>query len=172
MLHNEKIRNEKGGHMKNDKTQEPDLTGMGRSFFLIGLMNRFNNQFQASADAMFRELSWKQVFFLNCVTLFGEAPSIKDVADVVGCSHQNAKQILIKLEKNGFVTLERDETDRRRQRIRVTRKAEDFRREFDGPSMRVMERIFVGVDAEELETTIRVMTHLDDNLRKYQEEKE
>lgn len=156
---------------RNNKLQDPDFAGMGRSFFMIGLMNRFNNQFQALADATFEELSWKQVFFLNCVTLFGEPPSIKDVADVVGCSHQNAKQILLKLEKSGFVTMEQDEADRRRQRIRVTRKAEVFQREFDEPSRNVMERIFVGVGAEELETTIRVITHLDDNLRGYQEEK-
>ena len=156
---------------RNDKLQKPDFAGMGRSFFMIGLLNRFNNQFQAAADAMFGELSWKQVFFLNCVTLFRESPSIKDMADLVGGSHQNAKQILLKLEKGGFVTMEQDENDRRRQRIRVTQKAEAFRREFDEPSRRVMERIFAGVDAEELETTIRVITQLDNNLRKYQEER-
>ena len=155
---------------RDDELQEPDFAGMGRSFFMIGLMNRFNNQFQALADATFEELSWKQVFFLNCVTLFGEPPSIKDVADLVGCSHQNAKQILLKLEKSGFVTMEQDVNDRRRQRIKVTHKAEAFRKEFDEPSRCVMERIFAGVGAEELETTIRVITQLDNNLRKYQEE--
>ena len=156
---------------RNDKLQEPDFAGMGRSFFMIGLMNRFNNQFQALADATFEELSWKQVFFLNCVTLFGEPPSIKDVADLVGCSHQNAKQILLKLEKSGFVIMEQDVNDRRRQRIRVTQKAEAFRKKFDEPSRCVMERIFAGVGAEELETTIRVIMQLDNNLRNYQEER-
>ena len=155
---------------RDDELQEPDFAGMGRSFFVIGLMNRFNNQFQALADATFEELSWKQVFFLNCVTLFGEPPSIKDVADLVGCSHQNAKQILLKLEKSGFVIMEQDENDRRRQRIKMTHKAEAFRKEFDEPSRCVMERIFAGVGAEELETTIRVITQLDNNLRNYQEE--
>ena len=155
---------------RDDELQEPDFAGMGRSFFMIGLMNRFNNQFQALADATFEELSWKQVFFLNCVTLFGEPPSIKDMADLVGCSHQNAKQILLKLEKGGFVIMEQDENDRRRQRIKMTHKAEAFRKEFDEPSRCVMERIFAGVGAEELETTIRVITQLDNNLRNYQEE--
>lgn len=155
---------------RDDELQEPDFAGMSRSFFMIGLMNRFNNQFQALADATFEELSWKQVFFLNCVTLFGEPPSIKDMADLVGCSHQNAKQILLKLEKGGFVIMEQDENDRRRQRIKMTHKAEAFRKEFDEPSRCVMERIFAGVGAEELETTIRVITQLDNNLRNYQEE--
>lgn len=155
---------------RDDELQEPDFAGMSRSFFMIGLMNRFNNQFQALADATFEELSWKQVFFLNCVTLFGEPPSIKDMADLVGCSHQNAKQILLKLEKSGFVIMEQDENDRRRQRIKMTHKAEAFRKEFDEPSRCVMERIFAGVGAEELETTIRVITQLDNNLRNYQEE--
>ena len=43
---------------------------MGASYYLIGLINRFNNSFQAAADNIFEELSWKQIFFMNCVALF------------------------------------------------------------------------------------------------------
>ena len=30
-------------------------------YYLIGLINRFNNSFQAAADNIFEELSWKQI---------------------------------------------------------------------------------------------------------------
>jgi DNA-binding MarR family transcriptional regulator len=133
---------------------------MGRSFFLIGLINRFNNSFQAVVDATFVEISWKQVFFLNCITMFEQPPSIREMADLIGCSHQNAKQILSKLEKLGFVVLRQDPCDKRKQRIVLTKHAQEFRHQFDGPSVEAMQTLFCGVGEAELETTIQVMTKL------------
>ena len=56
---------------------------IGTSYYLIGLINRFNNSFQAAADSIFPELSWKQIFFMNCVALFKDVPTIKDMAELL-----------------------------------------------------------------------------------------
>lgn len=133
---------------------------MDRTFFLIGLINRFNNSFQAVADAAFTEISWKQVFFLNCVTMFEQPPTIREMADLIGCSHQNAKQILSKLEKLNFVAMQQDESDKRKQRIVLTEQAQAFRHQFDGASAAAMQMLFRWIEETELETTIRVMTKL------------
>ena len=66
-------------------------------FVLIALISRFVNRYQSAANAFFKELSWQQMFFLNGVTLFKEAPSIKDMADFLGCTHQNANKLYAKL---------------------------------------------------------------------------
>ena len=133
-------------------------------YFLIGLSNRFNNSFQAAADGLFSDLSWKQVFFMNCVALFDAPPTIRDMAALLGCSHQNAKQILSKLERTGYVRLETDGTDRRKQRIHLTQKAVDYRSAHDAASSRAMERLFEGLAAEDLQTAIRVLIHLTQNI--------
>lgn len=133
-------------------------------YYLIGLINRFNNGFQAAADNMFEELSWKQIFFMNCVALFEDAPTIRDMAELLGCSHQNAKQILSKLEKQGFVKVSQDSADKRKQRIMLTEKAIEFRRHYDGPSEQAMESIFGNISKEELLTAISVFTRLNKNV--------
>ena len=137
---------------------------IGTSYYLIGLINRFNNSFQAAADSIFPELSWKQIFFMNCVALFKDEPTIKDMADLLGCSHQNAKQILSKLERQGFAESYQDPADKRKQRIMLTEKAKEFRRQYDQPSEQAMQSIFGNISEEELLTTISVFTRLNKNV--------
>ena len=70
-------------------------------FVLVALLNRFDNCYQSAADAFFQELSWKQIFFLNGIQLHSEPPSIKDMADFTGCSHQNVNKLYAKLLRDG-----------------------------------------------------------------------
>ena len=44
----------------------------------------------------------------------------------MGSSHQNVKQILLKLEKKGFVSISVDEQDKRKQRIELTDYCQEF----------------------------------------------
>ena len=39
-----------------------DFSGIPAPFFLLGLLSAFDHSYQATADAFFGELSWKQVF--------------------------------------------------------------------------------------------------------------
>ncbi|MDD3219411.1 MAG: MarR family transcriptional regulator [Lachnospiraceae bacterium] len=151
----------------NIKTLDPNAESfeMDNSYFLIGLISRFNNSFQMSADNFFEELSWKQIFFLNCIKLFQEAPTIKEMAELIGCSHQNAKQILSKLEKAGYVSISKDEVDRRKQRIAMTEKAKAFEEKYSKPSDEIMEKIFAGIKQKDIETTIKVLTQLDEAVK-------
>ena len=137
---------------------------IGTSYYLIGLINRFNNSFQAAADNIFAELSWKQIFFMNCVALFKDAPMIKDMSELLGCSHQNAKQILSKLEKQGFVNVYQDSVDKRKQRILLTEKAREFRRHYDKSSEQAMQSVFGNISEEELLTAISVFARLNKNV--------
>ena len=82
-------------------------------FILIALMSRFVNRYQSAANTFFKGLSWQQMFFLNGVTLFKEAPSIKDMAEFLGCTHQNANKLYAKLLQDGYIVSQQDENDRR-----------------------------------------------------------
>ncbi len=133
-------------------------------FVLIGLLNRFDNRYQSAADSFFKELTWKQIFFLNGITLFTEAPTIKDMADFMGSSHQNANKLYAKLLADGYITSEQDENDRRKQRLFLTDKAKSFlsaNREEAGKSVG---NIF-SVVSEEIETVIDVMSRLTEQLK-------
>ena len=132
--------------------------------FLLGLLSAFDNRYQASADAFFVGITWKQFFAIICVNLCKEPPTLNDLSEVMGSSHQNVKQILLKLEKKGFVTLEPDEKDKRKQRILITDQCREFCDKNDEQSRRIISRIFAGVEEDDLTVTIRTIMKMERNV--------
>lgn len=135
--------------------------------FLLGLLSAFDNRYQAAADAFFKEITWKQFFAIICINLCKEPPTINELSDVMGSSHQNVKQILLKLEKKGFVSFVTDDKDKRKQRILVTNSCRDFLEENDNngkQSQYIIGRIFDGVDEKDLTATIQTIMRMERNL--------
>lgn len=150
--------------MKMDKVEFGDMPPQA---FLLGLLSAFDNRFQAAADAFFKEITWKQFFAIICINLCKEAPTINELSDVMGSSHQNVKQILLKLEKKGFVTTVADEKDKRKQRIIVTDEARRFLEENDNngqQSLYIIGQIFNGISDKNLQTTIQTIMKMERNL--------
>ena len=135
--------------------------------FLLGLLSAFNNRYQAATDAYFKEITWKQFFAIICINLCTEPPTLNELSDVMGSSHQNVKQILLKLESKGFVSTVSDENDKRKQRIFVTDKCRTFLEKNDNNgsrSLHVISRIFEGIDKKSLQTTIKTIMMMERNL--------
>lgn len=135
--------------------------------FLLGLLSAFDNRYQAAADAFFKEITWKQFFAIICINLCKEAPTINELSDVMGSSHQNVKQILLRLEKKGFVSTIVDKKDKRKQRIIVTDAARSFLEENDNngqQSQYIIGRIFEGIDEKSLMGTIQTIMKMERNL--------
>ncbi|MBO4907954.1 MAG: MarR family transcriptional regulator [Lachnospiraceae bacterium] len=147
------------------KSDQVDFTGIEVPYFLIGLLSAFENRFQTIADNAMQEISWKQFFAIICINMCKEAPTLKELSDILGSSHQNVKQILLKLEKKGFVQFQQDETDKRKQRILLTYKCKEFCEKNDEMSRRVMYKMFEGVSEKDIETTIQTIIHIESNLK-------
>jgi len=151
--------------MQNEKV---DFTGIESPYFLLGLLSAFDNRFQAFADKMIGEISWKQFFTIICINMCREKPTIKELAGIVGSSHQNVKQILLKLENKGFVSIEQDTADRRKQRVGLTEKCVEFCGRNDEVSGQVMSGMFEGIPEEHLQVTIKTIMHIEKNLVEFQ----
>lgn len=147
-----------------------DFTGIESSYFLLGLLSAFDNRFQAMADRTMQEISWKQFFAIICINLCREKPTIRELAEIMGSSHQNVKQILLKLEKKGFVRIAMDEKDKRKQRVELTDYCMEFCRKNDDMSSQVMMRMFQGISEEQLRVTIQTIIQIEDNLRAFEGE--
>lgn len=143
-----------------------DFTGMEESYFLLGLLSAFDNRFQAVADKMMQEISWKQFFAIICTNMCKEEPTIRELAEIMGSSHQNVKQILLKLERKGFVSISVDEQDKRKQRVGLTQKCREFCEANDEKSMQAIITMFEGVSREQLQITIQTIMQMEDNLKK------
>ena len=142
-----------------------DFSGIELSYFLLGLLSAFDNRFQAMADKTMEEISWKQFFAIICINLCKEKPSIKELAEIMGSSHQNVKQILLKLEKKGFVKITLDEKDRRKQRVELTEYCMEFCEKNNDVSNQIMVRMFHGISEEQLKVTIQTIIQIEDNLK-------
>ncbi len=137
--------------------------------FLLGLLSAFDNKYQAAADKFFKEITWKQFFAIICINLCKEPPTLNDLSEVMGSSHQNVKQILLKLEGKGFVSIMTDEKDKRKQRFYVTDKCRKFLEANDNQSKtssQIIAQIFEGVSEKDLAVTIETIMKMERNLEK------
>ncbi|MBP9995657.1 MAG: MarR family transcriptional regulator [Lachnospiraceae bacterium] len=132
--------------------------------FLLGLLSAFDNRFQACADNFFQEITWKQFFAIICIKICTEEPTINELAEIMGSSHQNVKQILLKLEGKGFVTMIADEKDKRKQRIVLTKACRDFCEKNDEQSREIIRRIFDGIEEEHLLAAIMTIQKMERNI--------
>ncbi|WP_010245645.1 MarR family winged helix-turn-helix transcriptional regulator [Acetivibrio cellulolyticus] len=132
--------------------------------FLFGLLNAFANRLQAVGDAFFEEISWKQYFVLIGVGMFETPPTISEVAELTGSSHQNVKQILLKLENIGFVELFTDEKDRRKLRIRLTGKTAGFVKKNEKDEVKFMDALYKGLSEKDIAVTKKTLLRMEQNL--------
>ena len=142
-----------------------DFDGIPSSYFLLGLLCAFDNRFQAMADRTMEEISWKQFFCIICINLCRENPSLKELAEIMGSSHQNVKQILLKLVKKGFVNIVHDEKDKRKQRIELTEYCMEFCKKNNDVSSKTMKKLFDGISEEQLQSTIHTIMQIENNLK-------
>ena len=145
------------------------ISGIESSYYLIGFLSAFENRFQAVEDSTMKEISWKQFFALICINMCKEKPTVKELAEIMGSSHQNVKQILLKLEKKGFVSITADESDKRKLRIELTEYCKEFCAKNDEMAMNIMRKMFEGVSNEQLQVTIQTIIHIEDNLKEIRE---
>ena len=142
-----------------------DFGQMPPGMFLIGLLSAYENRFQTVADSFFEEITWKQFFAIICINLCKESPTINELSEVMASSHQNVKQILLKLEKKGFIEMIPDERDRRKQRIVITKKCNDFCRRNEKEWGIQINKMYEGISEEQLITTIQTISQLERNLK-------
>ncbi|MBR5040303.1 MAG: MarR family transcriptional regulator [Clostridiales bacterium] len=142
-----------------------DVTEIPKEYYLLGLLSAFQNRFQAVADSAMKEISWKQFFAIVCINMCKEPPTLKELSDIFGSSHQNLKQILIKLEKKKFVEFQTDESDKRKQRIVLTKHCLDFCNQSEDMTKMIMVKMFDGIPKKDIETTIKTITRIEGNLR-------
>ena len=142
-----------------------DFSGIPSNYYLLGLLSAFENRFQAMADRTMQEISWKQFFAIICINLCKEPPTLRELSEILGSSHQNVKQILLKLEKKKFIEFRADEKDKRKQRIVLTDRCRRFCEKNNEMSIAVMDKMFSGISKEDISATIQTIVRIEKNLR-------
>lgn len=136
-----------------------------QKYIIFALIFAMSNRLQTIGDTFFNEVSTKQWFVLLIMnTLEGYSPTLNELSEAVGSSHQNVKQLVLKLEQKGYVELSKDMEDSRRLRIRITPKCIEFEKAYEEKSAKFMEKLFADQEIKEMDITLKVMLKMKETL--------
>ena len=147
-------------------TTDDVLDVMPPQMGLFGLLLSFMNRLQAAGDAFYEEITCKQFFLLACMNLYpDEPPTANEIAETMGCSRQNVKEILNSLAKKGMIALRQDENDKRKQRIIVTEKTKSIAKKYTQKEIEFMQLLYKGISDEEIRNAFNIISRMEKNLK-------
>ncbi|QVK18476.1 MarR family transcriptional regulator [Mycoplasmatota bacterium] len=144
------------------------LDTLGKKTYIFGYLFLLSNKLQAVIDRDFSkyDLTAKQWFLMIILEeFFKTPPTLKEVSDFMGSSHQNVKQIVTKLVNKEFMTIEKDKDDKRALRLSLTDKCDQFwggRKEID---LEFFENLFSSFTEEEIDLFYSFINKLYDKVK-------
>ena len=146
-------------------TNDQILGMMPPQFGLFGLLFAFMNRLQSAGDCFYEEITCKQWFLLACMNLYSkEAPTANDLAETMGCSRQNVKEILNTLVKKEILVLKQDENDKRKQRIYLTSKQKRLAKKYQNKEMDFLKLLYKGISDDEIRNVFQIISRMEKNL--------
>ncbi len=97
-------------------------------------------------------------------SIFDSPPTMKELANEMGSSHQNIKQVALKLQRKGLLRLERDKKDARVTRLRLTEQSYDFWKKTEPKGNVFRVNMFKEMDKESISTTRALLERMLMNL--------
>lgn len=140
---------------------------MDDKMFIFGTLFVVANKLNTLMDRELKPFGMTSKQWLLSVvidTLFDDPPTIKQVAKEMGSSHQNVKQVALKLERKGMLKLEKDSEDLRATRLRLTRKAYDFWDGIHQKGEEFFDAVFSETDVGDLRAARRAVQSVWSNL--------
>ncbi|MBW9172316.1 MarR family transcriptional regulator [Clostridium estertheticum] len=137
--------------------------------YLFGVIFIVANRVDTMLEREFKRfgITTKQ-WFLSVIidNLFDKPPTMKEVAKAMGSSHQNVKQVALKLEQKGLLILQKDKRDARVTRLKLSENSFDFWTKIRGEGTSFTQELFKDIDKDELEVARRVMQKMQLNINK------
>ena len=95
---------------------------------------------------------------------FDNPPTIKEVAREMGSSHQNVKQVALKLEQKGLLVFEKDKKDARITRLKLTDQIYEFSQLTQSKATIFTQALFKGIEKDDMSKARSVLQKMLSNL--------
>ncbi len=133
--------------------------------YIFGSIFTIANRLQILGDKFDENLTTKQWLLIASITRMDNAtPTISEVSHQIGNSRQNVKKMASILEKEGFLSLEKDINDARILRIRLTEKCLNHFRQREQRELDFIEKLFTEFDANKVTGLYQGLSKLSDNM--------
>lgn len=150
----------------------PDFNNMPNLQFIFGSLLFIANRIDTLLERELRvfNVTAKQWFMSIIIySLFESPPTIKEVARVMGSTHQNVKQVALKLAEKNLLILEKDKNDRRATRLVPTEFSTEFWARTDTAGADFIGKLFADLSDDDLTAVRAVLLKLWHNLDTMQE---
>lgn len=135
--------------------------------YIVERLHSLTNRIQTVGNNCIDGITWKQLLVLKAIQRFEEDPSISILAEALETSHQNIKQILLKLEDAGFVELYKDAQDRRKICVRMTERIHDFNQRHEQEKASFMEAMYMHISRDQMINMLETMLQMEENLQQF-----
>lgn len=143
-----------------------DFDTMDKRLIVFGYLFRVANRLQSKMDAKMKDLTAKQWFVILILELFEQPPTLKQLAAACDTSHQNTKQLVMKLAEKGFVTIHNDEQDGRAMRITASDQCKKWGNENEQIATQFIDSMFSGMSTDQIAdlsgSLMKIFENLDD----------
>jgi DNA-binding MarR family transcriptional regulator len=130
-----------------------------RLFLLAGKLHAVGDRILAG------EMTMTQWLLTVAAAQFGRnPPTISQAAEIMGTSHQNVKQLALKLQKSGFLQIKKDAGDGRANLLALTEKSSVFFEERKGELKQFFEQLFSDLSSNEIDSLFDCLTKLYKNV--------
>lgn len=146
-----------------------DFEKMDKRYIIFANIFLLSNRLQTVMDSSIEELTAKQWLTAMMIGMFDEPPTLKQLAKVCDSSHQNTKQLILKLEMKGFIRIENDSKDLRAMRILTTDKWQKWNHNNIQNSMDFIAKMFFNLTNEEITVMNTVQQKIYKNLANMEE---
>lgn len=139
---------------------------------LIAYVNIFicANRLQAIMDRGMEDITAKQWLALTVMEAFPEPPTLKELSEISGVTHQSMRQIVDRLAERGLLEVRPDERDGRAIRLVKTPAAEKLRQRDAGRNHGFVFELFSCLDDAEAEVFCTALEKLCNKLNELKEE--
>lgn len=122
------------------------MTEAEQKAYLYGGIFSLANRLQLLGDKFDKNISVKQWFLIAVISKFEKAPTLTQIAGIIGTSRQNVKKMAVILEKQGFLTIEKDKNNATTLRVCITLKCIEYFKEREEREGEYIDTLFKGFD--------------------------
>ena len=141
-----------------------DFKKMDPRYLMYGSLSVLDNKIAALQSEEFTDLTMKQHFLLVSIGTFDDNPTLSDVSQLIGCSYQNVRRMAEQLQAKGYLTICRDEEDKRKLRLVPEEKLMALTQDKQEVTRQFMDRMYRDISEDDLMTALSVILKMTENI--------
>lgn len=141
-----------------------DFKKMDPRYLMYGSLSVLDNKIAALQSEEFKDLTMKQHFLLVSIGTFDDNPTLSDVSQLIGCSYQNVRKMAEQLQAKGYLTICKDEEDKRKLRLVPAEKLMNLTQDKQEVTQQFMDRMYRDISEDDLMTALSVILKMTENI--------